>query len=77
MVKSLDIILNYIIGSFIGVFIGYSIYKYLDCKKHPDLYMVQSTPRYISIQIQGIAIFTIIVIAIILRITIKKKIRNN
>ncbi|SHE90481.1 hypothetical protein SAMN02745784_02185 [Tissierella praeacuta DSM 18095] len=77
MVKRLDTILNYIIGSLIGVSIGYSIYKYFDYINHPDLYEVKSAPWYTSIQIQGFVIFIIIAIAIFLKIAIKKKMRND
>lgn len=38
MLENLNIILNYAISSFIGVFIGHSIYKYFDYTKNPDLY---------------------------------------
>jgi len=63
-------------GSFTGVFIGYSIYKYFDYVNHPDLYVVQSAPWYTSVQIQGLVTFVIIVIAIILKLLIKKKMRD-
>ena len=76
MLKRWNIILNYVIGSFISVFIGYSIYKYFDYINHPDLYVAQSAPWYTSIQIQGLATSVIIFIAIILKLLIKRKMRN-
>lgn len=77
MLKRWDTILNYIMGSFTGIFIGNSIYKYYDYKKHSDLYIIQSAPLYTSIQIQGLATSVIIVISIILKLIIRRKIRNN
>lgn len=73
MLKRLNIILNYVIGSFIGVFIGQSIYKYFDYKKHPGLYELQSAPWYTSIQIYGMATGIVIFIAIVLKFLIKRK----
>ena len=69
--------LNIIIGSFIGVFIGNSTYRYFDYKKHPGLYEIQSAPWYTSIQIYGLATVIVILIAIILKLLIKKKLKNN
>lgn len=76
MLKRLDTILNCVIGSFIGVFIGYSIYKYFDYVNYPDLYEVQSAPWYTSIQIYGLVVVLIVFVAIIIKFLIKKKIRN-
>lgn len=68
--------LNYIIASFIGVFIGHSIYKYCDYKRYPSLYEIQSAPWYTSIQIYGLATAIVIFIAIILKFLIKNKLKN-
>lgn len=76
MLKRLNIILNYVIGSFIGVFIGHSTYKYFEYTKNPDLYRVQSVPWYTSIQVNGFAVALIILIAIIIKLLIRRKIPN-
>lgn len=76
MLERLNIILNYVIGSFIGVFIGYSIYRYFDYINHPDLYEIQSVPWYTSIQIYGLCVSLIVIIAIIIKFFIKKKMRS-
>ncbi len=73
MLERLNIILNAVIGSFIGVFIAYSIYKYFDYINHPDLYKIQSAPWYTSIQIYGLAVAVIVFIAIIIKFLIKKR----
>ena len=44
MKKKLNQILNIIMGSFIGVFIGSGLYKYWHFQKYPDLYAMQSAP---------------------------------
>jgi len=73
MLKRLNIILNHVIGSFAGAFIGHCVYKYFDYTYHPDLYAIQSAPWYTSIQIYGLATAVVIFIAIILKFLIKKK----
>ena len=77
ILKWLNIILNSIISSFIGVFIAHSIYRYIDYINHPELYKIQSAPWYTSIQIYGLAIAVIVFIAIIIKLLIKKKMRSN
>ena len=69
--------LNILIGSFIGTFVGHSIYKYFDYRKRPGLYEIQSAPWYTSIQIYGLGAVIVIFIAIILKLLIKKKLKNN
>lgn len=69
--------LNIIIGSFIGIFIGNSLYKYYDYKKHPSLYEIQSAPWYTSIQIDALVIGTVILIMLIFKILIKKKLNGE
>lgn len=76
MLKKLNSILNIVMGSFVGVFIGHSIYKYYDYIKHPDLYMIQSAPWYTSIKIYGLGTAVVLSIAIILKLLIKQKQKN-
>ena len=38
MLRKLNCFLNIVIGSFIGVFIGYGIYKFWHFKTYPNLY---------------------------------------
>lgn len=73
--QKLNTILNCIIGSFTGVFAARSIYTYWDYKAHPDLYAVSSAPWYTGIQIFGCIAAIIIVVAVILKIIIRKKIK--
>lgn len=76
MLERLDTILNAVIGSFIGVFIAHSIYRYFDYINHPHLYEIQSAPWYTSIQIYGLAVALVVFIAIIIKLLIKKKMRD-
>lgn len=73
MLKKINNFINILMGSFIGVFIGGSVYKYFDYKNHPDLYAMQSAPWYTSIQITGIALIVVLVICVIIKIIIRRK----
>lgn len=67
-------ILNIVIGLFVGVFIGYGIYMICDYKAHPGLYDMQSAPWYTNILVYGIFTIVILLIAIIIKLIIRKKI---
>lgn len=68
-------VLKIMLWSFIGVFVGSSIYKYYDYTSYPDLYAAQSAPWYLSIEIN--AIFTAIIVVVILLIMwfVRKKLK--
>ncbi len=46
MLRKLNYFFNIVIGSFIGVFIGFGIYKFWHFKTYPNLYAMQSAPWY-------------------------------
>ena len=46
MLRKLNCFLNIVIGSSIGVFIGFGIYKFWHFKTYPNLYAIQSAPWY-------------------------------
>lgn len=73
--KRLNRILNVIIGSFLGVFIGHSLYRYWDYKSHPGLYDWQSAPWYSSILIYGGVTAVILLVAVVIKFIIRKRIR--
>lgn len=73
MSKKLNNFLNCVIGSFTGVFIGHSIYKYFHYKNNPGLYEIQSVPWYTSIKVYGLGTAVVIFIAIIIKFLIKNK----
>ena len=76
MLERLDKILNAVIGSFIGVFISHSIYRYFHYINHPEIYEIQSAPWYTSILIYGLADALIVFVAIIIKFLVKKKMRS-
>lgn len=77
MLKKINGFLNIVIGSFVGVFIGFSIYKLLDYKAHLDLYAMQSAPWYMSILVQGIVSVVVLVAAVLIKMIIRNKLRKS
>lgn len=77
MLKKLNYILNIVIGSFIGVFIGHGIYVYWDYKTHPDLYAMQSAPWYTCVFVYGIVTLILLVVFAVAKSIIRKKIKST
>lgn len=69
--KGLNTILNIIIGSCIGVFIGMSIYQCYDYYAYPRLYELTSAPWYTSILVHGVVSSILLVICVIIKVIIK------
>lgn len=76
MLKRMNQILNIIMGSFFGVFIGHGIYVYWDFRRHPDLYAMQSAPWYTGIMIYGMCTLVVLVVCFILKLIIQKKVKQ-
>lgn len=76
MLKKLDFILNIVIGSFIGVFVGRGIFVFWDYKTHPDLYAMQSAPWYTGILVCGIFTAAVLMLAVIVKLVIRKKVKS-
>ena len=68
----LNRILNIIMGSVVGVFIGYGIYSVWDYKTHPGLYAMQSAPWYTSILVCGVFAAVVLLFGMILKLIIRK-----
>lgn len=75
MINKFNQFLNIMIGSFIGVLIGYSLFKYIDYTNNRDLYALQSTPWYTSIFIYGGVTLFVVVVSLILKFVIRKKLK--
>ena len=75
--EKINTILNCVIGAFTGVFIAESIYTYWDYKTHPEIYGVTSAPWYTSILLFGIITLAIILVALVIKLIIRKKIRKK
>ena len=77
MWKKINSILNIIIGSCIGVFIGHGIYVFWDYKTHPDLYAMQSAPWYTSILLYGLFTIVALIVGIMIKLIIQRKLKQQ
>ena len=64
---------QFLIGSCIGVFIGYGIYVFWDFRTHPDLYAMRSAPWYTSILVYGIFTIAISIVLVIIKLIVRRK----
>lgn len=74
MKQRIQRILNIIMGSFIGVFIGSGLYRYWHFRKYPDLYIMQSAPWYTSILVQGLFTLVLLAVCLIIKVVLIKNI---
>lgn len=73
MLKRITNFMDILMGGFIGAFIGGAIYQYLDYKKYADLYATYSAPWYTSIQVNGMILFAVLIICILIKFIIYKR----
>ena len=77
MLKKINSVLNIIIGSSIGVFIGHGIYVCWDYKAHPDLYAMQSAPWYTSILVYGLFTIAVLIAGIMIKLIIRHRLKQQ
>ena len=75
MLRKLNCFFNIVIGSFIGVFIGFGIYKFWHFKTYPNLYAMQSAPWYTELLLDGALVAALVVVCIILKLIIWRKLK--
>jgi len=75
MLKKLNSFFNIVIGSFIGVFIGFGIYKFWHFNTYPNLYAMQSAPWYTELLLGGALVAVVVVVCIILKLIICRKLK--
>ena len=76
MLRKLNCFLNIVIGSFIGIFIGYGIYKFWHFKTYPNLYAMQSAPWYTELLLDGALVAVLVVVCIIIKLIIWRKLKS-
>ena len=74
MKQKIQRILNIIMGSFIGVFIGSGLYRYWHFRKYPDLYIMQSAPWYTGILVQGLFTLVLLAVCLIVKVVLIKNV---
>lgn len=55
-------VVSIVLCSFLGVFIGDSIWLVYDVKTHPELYAAQSSPWYTRMLVEGAAFLALLLI---------------
>ena len=75
MLRKLNCFFNIVIGSVIGVFIGFGIYKFWHFKTYPNLYAMQSAPWYTELLLDGAMVVVVVVVCIILKLIIWRKLK--
>lgn len=71
--RTLNLLLNCIIGISIVAFLAGSLYRYWDYQARPDFYAVMSAPWYLSIQLWGIAAAVVIVVCLVLKCIFRRR----
>lgn len=77
MLKKINSILNIIIGSSVGVFIGHGIYVFWDYKTHSDLYAMRSAPWYTSILVYGLFMIVVLIVCIMIKLIIRHRLKQQ
>ena len=75
MLRKLNYFFNIVIGSCIGVFIGFGIYKFWHFKTYPNLYAMQSAAWYTELLLDGALVAVVAVVCIILKLVIWRKLK--
>lgn len=74
--NKLNSILNIIIGSVIGIFIGYGLYTLWDYQTYPGLYAMQSAPWYTGILFYGIFAVVVLLLSLLLKWILRKSLQK-
>lgn len=73
MIERINHILNILMWSLIGGFIGHGIYMYWDYKRHPELYAMESSPWYTGVLLYGGVTFVLVLLIVLIRCIIRKR----
>lgn len=71
MLKKVNRLLTILMYSLIGVFLGYSIYSYADCRARPGLYELYSAPWYTPILLCGVCVLVLLAVLFAAKLVIR------
>ncbi len=77
MLKKLNTFLNVLMGSFVGVWLGSSLYRLWHYKTQPQLYAAQSAPWYLGIQLFGCLVLILLGLCLLGKLLIRRKQKKN
>ena len=69
--KKVNLILNCIIGAFLGGFVGNSAFVLWDHNIHPERYASYSAPWYTGILVYGCVALAVVLVCILAKILLK------
>ncbi len=72
MKEKINWILNILMGTMVGVWLGHGLYVLWDYKTHPDLYAMQSAPWYTSILTYSLFTVVGLGIVVLLKVLLRK-----
>jgi len=78
--KKWNQILNNIMGTFTGVYLGHSAYTFWSYKTHPEFYAMHSAPWYTSILVYGVGTLVVLAVCGLIKLILKyyeKKRKND
>lgn len=70
--KKMNQMLNIVIGSLVGAFLGKWLYLFWDLKNHPEIYAVQSAPWYTGLILYGIVTMIVVLVLVVIKIFISR-----
>lgn len=70
-------ILNIIMGSVVGLFIGYSVFILWNHKTNPELYTFYSAPWYTGILVYGAYALAVLMVCIVIKLMLKHYIKKS
>lgn len=74
--KGLNTVLNILMGSFFGVFVGDLIYTYRNYRQFQEIYAAaNSAPWYYGAADSLILFLTVVIICVIIKLIIRKKMK--
>lgn len=77
MLRRINHVLNILIGTSVGVFLGHSLYACRSYHARPDLYAMQSAPWYTSILVHGMLTLAVLVILTLLKLILRSIQKKN
>lgn len=70
--KRLNQILNTLMGSVSGVFLGYCLYSFWHYRTYPGLYVMQSAPWYTGCLLYGAVAAAVLLLSLVLKLIFRK-----
>lgn len=77
MLEKLNYMLNIVIGSLIGVFIGQGLYDFWDHRARPGLYAMRSAPWYTDILVRGVFTVAVLIVLVIIKLVVRSRLKRQ